>query len=138
MRIPFRIEGTTADKRLIAFGKTLEELFENAALGMFSEIADLGTVDDAQTRVIELKGAEDREGLLVLWLNELLFYFDSEGFVGKRFKVEFLEKNSLRAAIQGSNISKESIVGEIKAATYHELEIREEKDFLEGRIILDV
>ena len=134
----FRIEGTTADKRLVAFGKTLEELFQNAALGMFSEIADLETVEETETRVIELKDAEDREGLLVLWLNELLFYFDSEGFVGKRFRMESLGKNSLRARVQGSRVSGESIVGEIKAATYHELEIREGEDSFEGRIILDV
>ncbi len=134
----FKIEGTTADKRLIAYGKNLKELFQNAALGMFSEIVDLEKIGEAEDKWIEIKEAEDMEGLLIDWLNELLFNYDCESFVGKRYEIKLLEKNCLKVHIHGSRVSGELVIGEIKAATYHEVEILHRIGFLEARVILDV
>lgn len=137
-RIKFKIEGTTADKRLIAFGANHKELFQNAAIGMISEIVDLGKVGETENKWMEVKGTEDFEGLLIDWLNELLFYYDSENFIGKRFEIKFLEKNYLKALVHGSTGSDDLTIGEIKAATYHEVEILDRNGALEARIILDV
>jgi SHS2 domain-containing protein len=134
----FKIEGTTADKRLIAFGKTPEELFQNAALGMYSEMVDLEEIQDADVREIRLEGAGDTEGLLVGWLNELLYLFDSEDFVGTRFCLSFPEEGALQAQVYGAIISQDLVFGEIKAATYHEIQILEKGGAFEARIILDV
>ncbi len=134
----FKIEGTTADKRLIAYGGSYKELFQNAALGMFSEIVDLGKVGEVEDKRVEVKGADDFEGLLINWLNDLLFYYDCENYVGKRYEIKSLEKNNLKALIHGSRVSGETVTGEIKAATYHEVEILNRKGSLEARVILDV
>lgn len=134
----FKIEGTTADKRLIAYGDSLEELFQNAAIGMYSGMVELKKVRESGTREIQIEDARDMEGLLVGWLNELLYLFDSEGFVGKRFDLRFSENGLQKALAHGSVVSPDSIFGEIKAATYHEIQIMEKDGAFEARVILDV
>lgn len=134
----FKIEGTTADKRLIAFGGSREELFQNAAIGMYSGMVDLEEVPESGTREIRIEDAGDLEGLLVGWLNELLFIFDSEGFVGKRFDLRFSENGPLKVRAYGAVVSPDLIFGEIKAATYHEIQIMKKDGAFEARVILDV
>ncbi len=134
----FKIEGTTADKRLIAFGSTYEELFQNAAIGMLSEIASLEDVRETECKELKVESGEGFEGLLVGLLNDLLYYFDVENFVGKRVEVKFVDEDGLTALVFGSKVGKEVVTGEIKAATHHELSIRKKEGVFEARVILDV
>ena len=62
----FELIDHTADVGVAAYGDSLEELFENAAMGMFSVIADAEKVSAAETRTVEVM-AEGRESLLVAW-----------------------------------------------------------------------
>jgi SHS2 domain-containing protein len=128
-----------SDIGIIAYGKTPAELFENAALGMFSLTADLSKVKARTEIKIEAKG-EDRESLLVNWLNELLFVSDSKKLVLADFSVSDLKENSLQAKCKGENIDvkRHQISRSIKAATYNQLEIKEEKGILFTRVIFDV
>jgi SHS2 domain-containing protein len=65
----------TADVKFLAYGKTLEEVFENAALAMFNVIIDTDKVSGETTREVFLK-SPDLEFLLVDWLSELLYLFE--------------------------------------------------------------
>jgi len=73
----FELVEHTADIGINAYGKTLTEAFANAAYGMFSIIAELESVREAESRRVEVS-ADDIEGLLFEWLNSLLYYFDVE------------------------------------------------------------
>jgi len=59
----YRLIEHTADVGLIAYGSTLAEAFGNAAYGMFSIIAELGTVRETESRQLEVND-NDLEGLL--------------------------------------------------------------------------
>ena len=72
----FEILDHTADVGIIAYGADLKQAFANAAKGLFSLITELGDVEEALHRDIELTAA-DEESLLVDWLNELVYYFDA-------------------------------------------------------------
>jgi SHS2 domain-containing protein len=100
---PFEVIEHTADVGIIAYGSTLEDLFENAARGMFSLMAELGTVRAREERQLAVS-AEDWEGLMAAWLSELLYYVDAEGLLLSRFQIERLQPFALHARVAGEPI----------------------------------
>lgn len=85
------LEGiVTADAAFDAFGKTLEELFENAALATAEVMADLKTVKTKTTKTIEIT-AENAEQLLFKFLDQIVFLKDSENILFKKFKVKIAD-----------------------------------------------
>jgi len=80
--------------------------------------------------------AEDYESLLVAWLQELLYYTESEGLVFSEFKVELLDPPQLKAEVSGEKSERLDKV--IKAVTYHNLNIRQTNEGYETTIVFDV
>jgi SHS2 domain-containing protein len=133
----FELVEHTADMGLKAYGRTLAEAFANAAYGMFSVIADLERVRETESRRVEVS-EDDAESLLFEWLNSLLYYFDVEGLIFKRFDmVEFGEKH-LAADCRGEkyDASRHRLKLGVKSATYHMLEVNSEKN--QVQVIFDV
>ena len=121
----------TADVGVKANGKNLSEAFENAAKGMFDIITDKSEIESVGQYNIELK-APNLEQLLVDFLSELLFLNSAKNLVFGFFKVELDDKkSSLSARVFGEryNISKHKIGSEIKAVTYHMLEVRNKRPY---------
>jgi SHS2 domain-containing protein len=127
----------TADMGLKAYGKTLAEAFANAAYGMFSIIAELGDVKEKETRRIEINGDDD-ESLLFEWLNSLLYYFDVEGLIFKRFDIVEFGEGRIKADCCGEkyNPKRHHLKTGIKSATYHMLEVDKAKNRVQ--VIFDV
>ena len=129
----------TADVGVKAKGKTLAECFENAAHGMFDLITDMSEIENTGQYTIELK-ADDLEQLLVDWLSELLFLQSANNLIFGFFKVDLDEKNKiLSAKIFGEkfDLSKHKIGVEIKAVTYHMLEVKKKKPFF-VKVLFDI
>ncbi len=119
-------------------GESPERLFENAAEGMFNLITDTSTVKETEQKEIALE-IDTYENALVQWLNELVFLFDSYGFIGKAFSVGFSVK-TLKATVSGGMFDpgrNESRLL-IKAATYHNLSLRKIDDHWEATVIFDI
>ncbi|MBI4744325.1 MAG: archease [Actinobacteria bacterium] len=81
----FVIINHTADVGIEAYGKTPEEIFVNMAKGMFSLITDPESVSEEICFDVNIKG-EDRDSLLINWLNELIYLYDTENVVFKNSK----------------------------------------------------
>ncbi len=77
MEKEFEILEHTADVGIVAYGSDMKQAFANAAKGLFSIITELDDVEETGHRDIALT-APDRESLLVAWLNELIYLFDTE------------------------------------------------------------
>jgi len=121
----------TADIAIKAYGKNLSEAFENAAKAMFDIITDSSEVESIGQYDVELE-APDLEQLLVDWLSELLYLNTAKNQVFGFFKVELDEKkNKLKAKVFGDkfDLSKHKIGAEIKAVTYHMLEVRNKRPY---------
>lgn len=121
----------TADVGIKAYGKTLSEVFENVAKGMFDIITDSSEIESVGQYNIELE-APDLEQLLVDWLSELLFLNSAKNLVFGFFKMDLDEKNKkLTAKVFGEkfDLSKHKIGSEIKAVTYHMLEVKKKKPY---------
>ncbi|MDP2729771.1 MAG: archease [Dehalococcoidales bacterium] len=121
MEKEFEILNHTADVGIIAYGSDINEAFANAAKGMFSLITD-SDVEEIEYRDIEMT-SPDQESLLVKWLNELIYYFDAENMLFKRFDITQLSQRHLKAKSYGQRVTDQEIKIGIKAATYHMLKI---------------
>lgn len=135
----FDVVEHTADIGIVAYGADLREAFANAAYGMFSLMADLEQVREETSRYIEAE-AGDRESLVVSWLNELLYMFDVERIIFKRFDVLELTNTRLKADAYGEKVdtSRHELKSGVKAATYHMLKVSEDNGRCRIRVIFDV
>jgi len=134
----FDIIEHTADTGIIAYGADLKEAFANAAYAMFTFIADLDDVMEVVSRHVDVQ-AEDVGSLLVICLNELLYLFDTESIIFKRFEVTDLSNVRLNMECYGEKMDpkRHEMRGGVKAATYHMLKV-ETNDISKVQVILDV
>lgn len=134
------LEFATADICFKAYGRTLEEAFANAALAMFESMLETDNVEPRIVKDIEVKG-EDLKSLMFEWLNELLFYVDAEGLAFSKFDVQIDEKQmKLNAKVSGESIdqAKHRTKIDVKACTYHGMEIKQSDGMWTAQVIIDV
>ncbi len=135
----FELIEHTADIGVRSFGGTIAEAFETAAAGMFSLLADPGRIRERQEFPVEVE-AEDREMLLVEWLNELLYIYESRGVLLKRFHIGEISDNRLRGSAYGEPIDsvRHEIRTDIKAVTYYQLRVEQRESGWLTEVIFDV
>ena len=124
----------TADWALEVWASDLAALLAESARGMYGLMGVVLAGGPRQRRRLELAGA-DRESLLVDFLAELLYLAESEGLAFDRLELEAAD-GRLAARLEGAPIA--SHTKDIKAVTYHWLEIRDTATGLETRIVFDV
>ena len=135
----FEILDHTADIGVIVYGENLGALFENAGEAFFHLITDLRKVKRRIEKRIDIRG-ESLDRLMVDWLNELLYLHDVEGLLFKGFRVESVGKNGLKATAKGEPFQEgvHVIKTEVKAVTYHQIEVRQEKGGWRAQVIFDL
>lgn len=132
----FKFLEHTADVKFQAFGKSVEEVFENSALAMFSAMSD-EKVEKKIKKKISAEG-KDYESLLYNFLEELLFLFDSEGFFWGGVEKIKIKDNKLTATVVGDKAENYELNIDIKAVTYNDMFVRKEKDKWIAQVVLDV
>jgi len=135
----FEIIPHPSDTGIIAYGGDLKELFQNAAYGMFSLMADIENVSPRVEFKVGAKG-EDKESLLVNFLNELIFIEDSKKVLLKDFKIQALSDTMLTMVARGERIDlkRHTVLRSLKAATYNQLEIKQEGARWSAKVVFDV
>lgn len=153
----------TADRAIRAWGETLSALFVHAARGMYSlaGIPEAGSRGEEEVAV-EVEAAS-AEGLLVAWLNELLYLTETKKLFFRDFAVESLllppeeeeRWGGMRTGVEGEDAREERDLAflrgrargvrltgiparYIKAATYHNLEIVREDGRYVAEVVFDV
>jgi SHS2 domain-containing protein len=126
----------TADVGIRAYGRSLNEIFANAAEGMFSLIADLKKVKpvgEVEVRV----AADDPATLLLRWLSELVYIHETQHLLFCEFDVD-VKGTSLQGRARGEAIDKKrhELKLVIKAVTRHRLTVDVKKGFAE--VIFDI
>jgi SHS2 domain-containing protein len=141
--MPYRYleDVATADAAFEVEGKTLEELFRDAAVATFEVMADTGTVKPEVTREIKLEN-EDVDNLLFDWLSELVYLKDADGLIFSRFDVNIRKNDAykLKATASGEPINqrKHSLRSDVKAVTYHMFEVKKTGENWTARVVLDI
>ena len=133
----FRLIEHTADVGLVAYGKSLAEAFANAAYGLFSLIVEPNKVKEMESRKVTVQ-AQDAEGLLFNWINELIYIFEVERLLFKSFDITKFTDHSLEATCRGEKYdpSRHQLKTGVKSATYHMLKVDGEKNRVQ--VIFDV
>ncbi len=129
----------TADVGLFVQAANVNALFAEAGRGLLSILVD----DPQEVRperelTIEVPGTQ-LDYLLFDWLSELLFRFESERLLLAEFDVSIGE-NGLSAKARGEVFEegRHHLAHEVKAVTYHQLEVKQTPDGWQARFILDI
>jgi len=128
------------DAAIRARAKTLEGVFEDAALGFYALICPDSGSDG--NKVVEVNvESHSLEGLMVGLLNELVYRYEVEGLVGRSVKMVRLtmEPAALSAVIAGCEACPSDRIGlEVKAATYHGIMVERSGEGWLAEVMLDI
>lgn len=143
MKKRFEFLEHTADAYIAAYGESLEEAFENAALATFEVMTDVEKVKPEIEDFVEVE-AHDEYALLYSWVEELLVRFEITNNLYCRFKISGIEESpaglKLKAKIWGEPLNPERHLRKVgvKAVTYHRMEIVKKHKAVTVRFILDI
>ena len=124
----------TADIEMHVWAPDLVALLKQAAKGMYALSGTQIAEKPRQTRSFDIS-FWDRETLLVDFLSELLFYGEDENIGFNKYQLN-INEDELKVQAEGASIERQK--KEIKAVTYHNLEIRETERGLETNIVFDI
>ncbi len=120
-----KIIAAGGDAGLEVYASNLSELFSDSALAMFNLITDTTGIKESIMQEISVK-SNSLDGLIIAYLNELIFMFDAYGFIPKRFDFIELTENTVKVKAYGgkfdSSKSEKRLL--IKAATYHDIFVK--------------
>jgi SHS2 domain-containing protein len=136
---PFEIIEHPADVGFVAYGRTLEELFENAALAMLTLACELDGVEEKVSRSVQATGS-DNEALLYSWLAEVLAAADAEQLVFRRADVTAVGNGRACGTLYGEPFDKtrHQAGTYLKAVTYHQLKVERTGEGWRAQVYLDV
>lgn len=136
MRYKF-IDNITSDVLFEAYGKSLEEVFENAAHAMFSVICEKEKIDRSKEKVIDVE-SDSFEDLMINWLSALIASVDIDEMFYSDFKVVEIDEKHLKAVCYGDPFKAELGGTVVKAVTYHQYRFEKGKDGYLVRVSLDI
>lgn len=140
-RTKWKLLDHTADIRIEVYGETLEELFLNAAEGLSKLLTGTIKVSDSQIEKILALESDSFDNLLVDWLREILFLFNSERFILRKASLKIVEDFLLESTLFGSILDQSLELEdglEIKGVTYHGLFLEEGYDGFVAQVIFDI
>lgn len=120
-----------ADVQIHSWGQSLEEAYEQCAMGMFGYMTDTETVEPLQTVKVESEG-EDLESLLFHFLDDWLYNFSGElSFIPREVKVVHFDRTNFKIRSIGWGeefcLSKHPQGTEVKAITYSAMQIHDKE-----------
>jgi SHS2 domain-containing protein len=138
----FRYLDHMTDAIVEAYGCSLDEAFENSAKGLVNTMIDLKQISPDQEYEIVAKGY-DAKSLLYDWLEKVMLGLLIDNIALSDFKVKISERNSnyyLKGIAKGEilDLKKHHYKVEIKAVTYHEMEIKQTENIITTRFLLDL
>lgn len=125
----------TADLVIEGWSKTKEGLFITLARGALAAMGaefELGAESISRSFTIS---APDPETLLVDWLTYVVTAATTDGLAPQRYQLQFLDGGALSVEVQLSEVV---IADEIKAVTYHQIEIRGDTEGYRGSVTFDL
>ena len=135
----YRLIDHTADFGIHVFGSDLKGLFTNAASAMFDQITFVKDLRLGKELKIHVTGS-DWPDLMINWLRELLYLWTGkERLVGK-VNIFSISEYELSATVNfdSYNSDRHVITNDIKAVTYHQIQVNQVANGWESRIIFDV
>ena len=137
---PYEIIEHTADIGVRGFGRTREELFTHLAQGMFSLMVPPEEIRATERTTVVIR-SNGWDNLLISWLKDLLYLFDTRRFLGREFSLTTLEPNRLEAVVSGERLDdrRHHVNKEVKAVTYCDYRLEQDPSGLWiAQVIFDI
>lgn len=133
---------TTADIGIDVIADNMNLAFKFAAIGVMNLITDVDKIEPQKPMQVNLT-SEDIDSLLYDWITELLMLLNSDNYIASEYDVKITQKGSeyhLEALMMGDiyDTTKYNYKTEVKAITYHLMEIKKENDQIHMRFIVDI
>jgi SHS2 domain-containing protein len=84
-------------------GSSQADLFANSAFALFDVMTDLAAVEIKERIPLEIEG-NDRDDLMVNWMRELLYLYQSNGYLLKEFKISHVKDTIVKAEVCGEKV----------------------------------
>ena len=135
----FSIVDHTADLGIRVRGTNLKDLFERAAISMIQIMIRGNPGKKTNTVKLSVPG-EDLADLMVRWLGEILYVFEGEGEVVTTVKIDSISPTHLDATLKTVPFDPNlhEVLCEIKAVTYHQIQVAQKDDHWETTVIFDL
>jgi len=135
----YKLIDHTADFGIHVFGSDPQELFANAAYAMFDMLTEIKLLKGTDSTNLQVTG-DDWSDLMVNWLRELLYFWNGKELLVKKVQILSLSDTELSANIEFDPFApgRHEIKIEIKAVTYHQIQVIGGPEGWEARIIFDV
>ena len=129
----------TADFGILVRGKDIKNVFKKAAFVMMHIMVDGKTTERSKETKLSIDG-KDLPELMVNWLGEILYLFNGEKEVVNDIQIDAISRSHLDATLKISPFEPDlhEILREIKAVTYHQIEVAKKNDCWETKIIFDM
>ena len=128
-----------SDIGVLARGASREEALVAASQGLVSILVNPAGFKPIEERYFKAAGT-DEEAQIVNWLNEILFFFDTEGMVFAEFKIEAWTDTEIIGHAKGErlDIDRHEFRTAVKAATYHQFKSHQTPGGWEIQVFVDV
>ena len=133
----FKFLEHTADVKFQAFGKKVEEVFENSALAFKEAVCGKWKIKEEKEKIIKVNG-RDFESLMYVFLEKILYLLEAEGFLISKVKEIKINKFTLKAVLVGDSAKNYKFTNSVKAITYSEMFIKKQKGKWIGQVVVDV
>ena len=129
----------TADLGIVVTAEGIAGLFESAAHAMFDQILDRALLQGVTKETVTIAGI-DKEDLMINWLRELLYFWTGRERLVKQVQVEQVDDTQITAGIWHDPFdpSTHEILSDIKAVTYHGINVQQTNGAWTATIIFDV
>ena len=129
----------TADLGMTVRGHSCKDLFRNAGIAFLDLLLDNKARETGKKKKISLSG-NDLSDLMVKWLSEILYLFEGERLVVTGICINSIKENNISSTLSVMDFDSRfhEVKREIKAVTYHQIEVRRGKSFWTARIIFDL
>ena len=135
----YRLFNHTADLGMRVNGVSQKKLFENAGKALIEQLVDIKQRSGGEILPISLSAA-DFADLMVKWLSEILYLFNGENLVVEDISVANVRENHINSTLTVApfNTDKHDLIREIKAVTYHQIEVKKKNNLWTARVIFDL
>jgi len=139
MGVKYILIDHTADFGMQVFGSDSQELFTNAALALFDVITEMDVLKGRDSCNIKVSG-EDWPDLMINWLRELLYLWNGKAMLVKSVQILTLSESHISAKIyfDAYKPDRHIINTEIKAVTYHQIQVKGSPSGWKAQIIFDI
>lgn len=135
----YRISNRSSDLLVKVFGRSQAELFANSAFALFDTITDVAKVEVRDRLPLEVEGV-NRDDLMVNWVRELLYLYQTGGYLLKEFQVQDAREDYVRGEVCGEKFDpdRHEIRREIRGVAYHRSRMEKTGDLWTAQVIFEL